>query len=88
MKCESGWQGQPASGHFQRFILFRDQILRTHQCLCHPHLSLRAGAVSHVVDCPKVVLRPVQSHNRRAKSVGWDTGFVGPDHIHFHRFPV
>ena len=53
---ESVCQGRQASGHYQRLHPFRDQILRTHQCLCHPHLSLGAGALPYVVDCPGVVL--------------------------------
>ena len=52
-----GRTGQSAPGHSPRLFQFRDQILRTHQCLRDPHLSLCTRVVSHLIDCPKVVLR-------------------------------
>jgi len=72
-----------ASRHHQRLFLFCDQVLRAHQRLSHPHLSLSTGVGSFLVGCPKVVLPP-PCHSL-AKSATWNSRFMGPDGSSFSR---
>ena len=71
---QSGFEGQPAPGHRPRFFPFRDELLRTHQYFCHPHLSLCTGALPHFVNHPKTVLSPMSRYHLPSKSSGWCQG--------------
>ena len=81
------FQGRPASQHCQRLFLFCDKLLRTYQPLCHSHLSLCAGTVPYVVDCPKAVLRPAPSYHSLAKSRDWGPGCMGSVGVRFQQGP-
>ena len=80
---ESGCKGQPAPGHRPRLFPFRNEVLRTCQYFCDPHLSLCSGVVSFLIHRPKVVLRPVPRQHSVSKSGDWEPGFMGPNHILF-----
>ena len=74
-------QGGAASRYRQRLFSICDQVFRGHQRLCRPHLSLRAGTLPRIVDCPKALLSP--AHRSLAKSCDWISGFMGPSHSRF-----
>ena len=76
---------QPAPGHGQRLLLFRNHVLRTHQRFRRPHLSLCTGAVSQVIDRPKVVLRPIPRRHSFSEIGDWNPGIMGHGHIRFRQ---
>jgi len=77
----SGCQKRAASQHRQRLFSICDQFFRSHQCLRHPHLSLRAGTISCIVSYQKAILPP--PHHLLAKSGYWNPGIMGPDYSFF-----
>ena len=83
LTCFQGRQGRQASEHRQRLFPFCDKLLRTHQPLCHSHLSLCAGTVPYVVDCPTAILPQASSDHSLAKSCDWGPGCMGPVGVHF-----
>ena len=83
MSNGSGYRGQGTSRYRPRLFPFRDHVLRTHQSLGCPHLSLCARVMPALVNRPKVVLSSAAHH--LFKSGGWDPRFMGRESQHLQR---
>ena len=70
-----GSSGAGISRHCRRLFSIRDPLLRGHRRLCHPHLPLRSGTISSLVDRPKLLLLATASS--LTKSSDWSPRFMG-----------